>query len=262
MLSTQQQRASHAGSGDCAAGDALPPWSPSPSDAQPRNFNLLCPPLPPLPPLPPSLPPLPPAGELRKAGVNVFGMASRKESVILHVKVGRCGWGCWRWRGTREPLWAGRRRGCGRCSKGSAALPRIEVRCNGVARRPRRAGMHALQRAPPHPANLHPSIRTSLPAGLHFRHVMSLPHRSFVCRAWPASWAGSSWVQSRWRARCWGSAAGSSGPTCKKQWWRGSATQVSGRLFVAPRCAPRVGGRAGSGQARGALGSDPASRMQ
>jgi hypothetical protein len=32
-----------------------------------------------------------PAAELRRIGVNVFGMASRKESIILQLKVG--GWG-------------------------------------------------------------------------------------------------------------------------------------------------------------------------
>ena len=36
----------------------------------------------------PSLTTIKAAGELRKAGVNVFGMASRKESLILMVKVG------------------------------------------------------------------------------------------------------------------------------------------------------------------------------
>lgn len=142
------------------------------------------------------------AAELRKIGVNVFGMASRKESLILQLKASHA------------------------CCACRSALPATVPDDKWAFSRPCLC------------------VRTAqLPSSAR------PPRASPRCRVWLRSCRGSAWARSRWPARCWASAAGSSGRTCRRRWWRRSATRVGiGQGLVARQAAGRVlglGKRAG-----------------
>ena len=72
---------------------------------------------------------------------------------------------------------------------------------------------------PHHRPPLGPPRRPSAPP----RHLQPPPYVTTHpplahCRTWHLSWGGRCCARSRWRRRCWGSAAGCGGPTSQRQW--------------------------------------------